>query len=178
MNAVLRTNFISYSLCVAAFSIPRFFLSGKLLHTKNRPLPCSRHTEVWWQFRYFFCFRGRPLPAIGTNGLMPCAQSAVEAGGQAPAHRGQRPPPNDHERGPCPRHWCCHIGRRNGPRPAQHHTGNLYAGLPQTAEQWIVQKTKNRSHTILRKQRVCVLLLVGREGFEPPLKRLWESRKS
>jgi toxin-antitoxin system, toxin component, PIN family len=37
MNAVLRTNFISYSLCIAAFSIPRFFLSGKLLHTKNNP---------------------------------------------------------------------------------------------------------------------------------------------
>ena len=36
MNAVLRTKFTPYSLLTAAFSIPRFFLSGKLLHTKKQ----------------------------------------------------------------------------------------------------------------------------------------------
>ena len=45
----------------------------------------------------------------------------------------------------------------------------------QSVEQWIVRKIKNRSHAILQQNSVAAFFLVGREGFEPPLKRLWES---
>ena len=58
MNAVLRTNFISYSLCVTAFSIPRFFLSGKLLHTKKQTPAVLKAHRGLMAIPILFLFQG------------------------------------------------------------------------------------------------------------------------
>lgn len=70
-----------YSLRAAAFSISRFFLSGKLLHTKKQTPAVLKAHRGLMAIPILFLFQGTTAFCIGTDSLMPCAQSPDEADG-------------------------------------------------------------------------------------------------
>ena len=78
-----------------------------------------------------------------------------------------------------PGYRCRYGGGRGGPCPAQHDTGNLYAGLPQAAgfhpqpdERDALQEKNSRKMKETCKLYACTSLLVGHAGFEPAITRL------